>query len=72
MVSSYGPVMADAVAAGPKVGLIALVAATMRDSEYYLKLAAEEAGKPVEPHLCLAEDLPGDAGRGATGLGTPP
>ena len=57
LVSSYGPVMADAVAAGPKVGLIALVAATMRDSEYYLKLAAEEAGKPVEPHLCLAEDL---------------
>jgi len=46
-----------AVAAGPKVGLTALVAATMRDSEYYLKLAAEEAGKPVEPHLCLAEDL---------------
>jgi hypothetical protein len=49
--------MADAVAAGPRVGLIASVAATMRDSEHYLKLAATEAGKTVEPHLCLAEDL---------------
>ena len=61
-VSSYGPVMADAVAAGPRVGLIASVPATMRNSEYYLKLAAEEAGKSVEPHLCLAEDLIPDAG----------
>ncbi|MEC9290592.1 MAG: hypothetical protein VYC83_09870, partial [Chloroflexota bacterium] len=56
-VSSYGPVMADAVAAGRRVGLIASVLATMRDSEYYLKLAAEEAGIIVEPRLCLAEDL---------------
>jgi|TARA_B100000809_G_scaffold228805_1_gene242039 Asp/Glu/hydantoin racemase len=57
LVSSYGPVMADAVAAGPRIGLIASVAAALRDSEHYLKLAAEEAGKPVEPKLCLAEDL---------------
>ncbi|MDA0264957.1 MAG: hypothetical protein O3A93_12245 [Chloroflexi bacterium] len=57
LVSSYGPVMADAVAAGPRVGIIASVPATMRDSEHYLRLAAEQAGKPVEPHLCLAEDL---------------
>ena len=57
LVSSYGPVMADAVAAGPRVGLIASVAATVRDSEHYLRLAAKEAGKVVEPHLCLAEDL---------------
>ena len=57
LVSSYGPVMADAVAAGTRVGLIASVAATMRDSEHYLRLAAHEAGKPVEPRLCLAEDL---------------
>ena len=57
LVSSYGPVMADAVAAGPRVGMIASVAVTMRDSERYLKLAAEEAGLPVEPVLCLAEDL---------------
>ncbi|MCH8298862.1 MAG: hypothetical protein IH873_12405 [Chloroflexi bacterium] len=57
LVSSYGPVMADAVAAGPRIGLIASVPATMRDSEHYLRLAAEEVGKAVEPHLCLAEDL---------------
>jgi Asp/Glu/hydantoin racemase len=57
LVSSYGPVMADAVAVGPRVGLIASVSSTMRDSEYYLRLAAEEAGKTIEPHLCLADDL---------------
>ena len=57
LVSSYGPVMSHAVAAGPRVGMIASVAATILDSEYYLRLAAEEAGKPVEPVLCLAEDL---------------
>ncbi len=57
LVSSYGPVMSDAVAAGPRVGMIASVAATILDSEYYLRLAAEEAGKPIEPVLCLAEDL---------------
>jgi Asp/Glu/hydantoin racemase len=57
LVSSYGPVMAEAVAAGSRIGLIASVAATMRDSEHYLKLAAKEAGREIEPHLCLAEDL---------------
>ena len=57
LVSSYGPVMADAVAAGPRIGLISSVPATIRDAEHYLRLAAEEAGKEVEPHLCLAEDL---------------
>ena len=57
LVSSYGPVMADAVTAGPRIGLIASVAATMRDSKYYLHLAADEAGVEIEPQLCLAEDL---------------
>lgn len=57
LVSSYGPLMADAVAAGARVGLIASVPATMRDSEHYLRLAAEEASKTVELRLCLAEDL---------------
>jgi len=57
LVSSYGPVMAEAVATGKKVGLIASVPATMRDSEYYLYLAAEEAGVPIETRVCLAEDL---------------
>ena len=57
LVSSYGPVMADAVAAGNKIGLIASVSGTLRDSEHYLKLAAKEVGKEVEPHQRLAEDL---------------
>ena len=57
LVSSYGPVMADAVTAGPRIGLIASVASTMRDSKYYLHLAADEAGVEIEPQLCLAEDL---------------
>jgi len=57
LVSSYGPVMADAVASGRRVGLIASVQATLSDAEYYLRLAAKEAGVPVEPKLCLADDL---------------
>ena len=57
LVSSYGPVMADAVTAGPRIGLIASVAATMQDSKYYLHLAADEAGVEIEPQFCLAEDL---------------
>ena len=57
VVSFYGPVMAEAAAAGPRVGIIATVNATLRDSEYYLHKAAEELGVPVEAHPCLAEDL---------------
>ena len=57
LVSSYGPVMADAVTTGPRIGLIASVASTMQDSKYYLHLAADEAGVEIEPQLCLAEDL---------------
>ena len=55
--SSYGPVMAEAVGKGPRVGIIASVPATFRDSEYYLLKAAEEKGLSIEPKLCLAEDL---------------
>jgi len=55
--SSYGPVMAEAVEKGPRVGIIASVPATLRDSEYYLLKAAEEKGLSIEPKLCLAEDL---------------
>lgn len=57
LVSSYGPVMADAVAAGPKVGVIATNEATMSDSEHYLKLAAEEAGTDIQVVKRLAADL---------------
>lgn len=55
--SSYGPVMAEAVGKGPRVGIIASVPATLRDSEYYLLNAAKERGISIEPKLCLAEDL---------------
>ena len=57
LVSSYGPVMQDAVAAGPRVGLIASNAATLRDAEHYLRLAASESGREVQVEPCLAEDL---------------
>ena len=57
LVSSYGPVMSDAVAAGTRIGLISSVSATLSDAEYYLRLAAQKAGTTVEPNLCLAEDL---------------
>ena len=57
LVSSYGPVMADAVAAGPRVGVIATNEATMSDSEHYLKLAAREAGREVVVKKRLATDL---------------
>ena len=57
LVSSYGPVMAEAVAAGPRVGVIATNEATMSDSEFYLKLAAREAGREVKVKKRLATDL---------------
>ena len=57
LVSSYGPVMSDAVAAGPRVGVIATNEATMSDSEYYLKLAAQEAGVEIHVTQRLATDL---------------
>ena len=57
LVSSYGPVVDEAVAAGPRVGVIATNEATMSDSEYYLKLAAEESGKEVRLVKRLATDL---------------
>lgn len=57
LVSSYGPVMADAVAAGPKGGMIASVPATIRDAEYYLLKEAEERDAKIQAFPCLAEDL---------------
>ena len=57
LVSSYGPVMQEAVAAGPRVGVIATNAATMSDSEFYLNLAAQEAGKEIYVTQRLATDL---------------
>ncbi len=57
LVSSYGPVMQDAVAAGPRVGVIATNDATMSDSGHYLNLAAQEAGREVYVTQRLATDL---------------
>ena len=57
LVSSYGPVMADAVELGPRVGIIASVPATLKDAQYYLEKAAKEANLEIEPVPCLAPDL---------------
>ena len=57
LVSSYGPVMADAVAMGPRVGILASNRATIRDAEHYLRLTAAELSKEVAPTSRLAEDL---------------
>ncbi len=57
VVSSYGPVMAEAVRTGRRIGIIASVPATLRDSQFYLQQAATEHGVAVEPYPCLAEDL---------------
>ncbi len=57
VVSSYGPVMAEVVQAGRRVGLIAAVPATLRDAEYFLQQGARESGKPVDAYPRLAEDL---------------
>ncbi len=57
VVSSYGPVMAEAVRAGRRVGLIAAVPATLRDAEGFLQQAARDQGVQVQAYPRLAEDL---------------
>jgi Asp/Glu/hydantoin racemase len=57
VVSSYGPVMAEAVQAGHRIGLIAAVPATLRDAEYFLQQTARQHGVQVEGYPRLAEDL---------------
>ena len=57
IISSYGPVMNEAVQAGRRVGLIAAVPATLRDAEYFLQQAAQECGTATEVYPRLAEDL---------------
>ena len=57
VVSSYSPVMEEAVRQGSRIGIIASVAATLRDSEYYLHRTAGEMGRTVETKLCFAEEL---------------
>lgn len=57
VVSSYGPVMAEAVQVGRRIGLIAGVPATLRDAEGFLQQAAQEHGAQVEAYPRLAEEL---------------
>jgi hypothetical protein len=57
VISSYGPVMAEAVQAGRRIGLIAAVPATLRDAEHFLQQAARGSGTPVDTYPRLAEDL---------------
>src|SRR5919108_2393871 len=49
VVSSYGPVMTEAVQAGRRIGLLAAVPATLRDAEGFLLEAARQHGVQVEP-----------------------
>lgn len=57
VVSSYSPVMEDAVRSGNRIGIIASNEGTLKDSVYYLNRAAEEQGKVVETELCAAAEL---------------
>ena len=57
LISSYGPVMDEALKHGSRIGIVASVPATLRDSEFYLRRAATEKGVDVEPVLCHADDL---------------
>ena len=57
VVSSYGPVVSEAMEHGGRVGVIASVPATLRDAEHYLRLEASQRGVLLETRLALAEDL---------------
>lgn len=57
VVSSYGPVMDEALQAGSRIGLLAAVPATLRDSEYFLQQAAQASGAQIKAYPRLAEDL---------------
>ena len=57
VVSSYGPVVEEALDTGTRVGVIASVPATIRDAEYYLRRSATARGVDLEVFPTLAEDL---------------
>ena len=57
LVSSYGPVMQEAVEAGPRVGVIATNAATMSDSEYYLKRGRTERPARKSPLFSASQPI---------------
>ena len=50
-------VMDEAVGCGSRIGIIASVPATIRDSEFYLRKAADQRGMTVEPVPLLDQDL---------------
>jgi Asp/Glu/hydantoin racemase len=58
LLSSYDAVMDEAVSYGSRIGIIASQPATLRDSEHYLRRAAQQRGVDLQPRLCLAKDLP--------------
>ena len=69
VVSSYGPVVEEALDRGRRVGVIASVPATIRDAEYYLRRSATARGVQLEVYPALAEDLiPVIRSEGITGL----
>lgn len=57
VLSSYDPVMEEAMKYGGRIGIIATFPATLRDSEFYLRQTAQRHGVDVDPVPCLAEDL---------------
>ena len=57
VVSSYGPVVEEALDRGRRVGVIASVPATIRDAEYYLRRSATARNVDLEVYPALAEDL---------------
>ena len=57
VVSSFSPVMVEAVRQGSRIGIIASVPATLTDSDFYLHRTAAEYGRSIETKLCLAEEL---------------
>lgn len=57
VLSSYEAVMDEAVGCGSRIGIIASVPATVRDSEFYLRKAADRRGMTVEPVPLLDQDL---------------
>ena len=57
VLSSYEAVMNEAVSYGSRIGIIASVPATIRDSEYYLRRAANQRGMAVAPVPVLDQDL---------------
>ena len=70
VVSSYGPVVEEALDKGTRVGVIASVPATIRDAEYYLRRSATARGVELGglPGIGRGPDS-SDTQRGSCGAG---